>query len=47
MSIKKIYSLSTMFLQERIAGKGTVQAKKDMDLIKEFLDFIWKHKNDV
>ena len=46
MSIKKLYELSLMFSHDLATRKTLAQTKKDVELIKEFLDFIMKSRRD-
>ncbi len=53
LSIKKLYILASKFLWDRYRGKndigeitGKIIIKKEMKYLKEFLAYIWKHKND-
>jgi len=49
LSMKKLYMLASDFLLERYDSMGKtakIIKKKELPYLKEFLDYIWKHKSN-
>ena len=58
LSMKKLYILAADFVWEKLRKQGnttneidlmlnTYIAKKDIQQLVEFFDYVWKHKNDL
>jgi len=46
LSMKKLYILAIRFLQDRYKDNPKKFNKKELEYLKGYLDYIWKHKGE-